>query len=134
MNKTATKNGRVNGKRIELPPVESENVIAALLNTPRLLMEATARRDHIKADHDKYLAGLSIDALTAPLFAEGEAKRPAKNDAERKQAVEKICHDEPEFRALAAEFHAAQREVEFYRNQQENVQLIARLLIHQAKQ
>lgn len=124
-----------NGKTTELPPIDMENIVGALLNTPRLLNEARLRRDVAKADHDRYAAGLRIDATGALLFAgkgEGE-KRAASSETERKWAADQVLATEPDYQALKAEHRAAERETQYFQDQLDCLQLVARLLISQAR-
>jgi len=78
---------------------------------------------------------LSVKAYGKAIFdgkVEGE-KRAAANDPERKQAVEYVVTTDPQAKRLKKLFDAAQRDVTFYRGWNENVQLIARMFLAQAK-
>lgn len=113
----------------------ADNIVQALVNAPGNLRSAEINRDTLRAQFDKLAAELSIQAMNEPLFSDkpdGE-KRPASNEAQRKQAVEHTLTHDKDAVELRGKLDAAQRDVTYYRNQQENVQLIARLLIEQAK-
>lgn len=119
------------------PAVNPENILWGLISAPEDLARAEKRRDLARLDHDSYLAGLALEALTRPLFPDSknpDVKRAPANESERKAAVDLIVADEPEYKRLRQEFEAAQREVNLVRNRLESLQLAARLMISQNKQ
>jgi hypothetical protein len=106
-----------------------------LADAPDQLRKAETKRDTARATYEVQLAVLSLTALGAAYFdgkAAGE-KRPAANDAERKLAVEHAVATDEEAQKLLAGFEAAQRDVTYWREWNTNCQLIARLLLSQAK-
>lgn len=95
---------------------------------------ATAQRhyDAVKAEFDGQTVAVSIRALSAALFpgkTPDDPLRPAANDLERKLAVEMTLQTSSLWTELRQQTEEAERNLRLARDTQENLRLVAQLMI-----
>lgn len=110
----------------------SDVLIEQLMHAPARIAQAQAAYDAADAAYKRLLTRLSMVALTAPLFPgkrEGDAPRPAANEAERELAIETMAAENQDLIAAAEARAHAVRVLAQERNTFEAAQIIAHLMI-----
>jgi len=123
-----------NNLKKRTPDTSIISVMQALAEAPEQIHAAATRLAAAQADHEKYLAGLSLDALSAPIFpgkTPADPCRPAANDAERKVALDHLLHvQEVDYTPVRGEFDSARIDLALCKDRLDAYTLIARLIIH----
>jgi F0F1-type ATP synthase gamma subunit len=92
--------------------------------------KAQEKFDRLQSRYERLQTRLSLRAQTEkviPTDKPGEF-RAASNETERKWAARYVCQQSKEFRKLEAQYLEAQRQLQFYTDQQANFRVLAELM------
>lgn len=125
-------NGRKTRKatRRALTP-EINSIAMGLLSISEDVAAAQRHYDAMRSELEGQAVAISIRALTTPLFSgkSDEGLRPATNELERKLAIEMECHSDVLYIELRDRTEEAERNLRLAKDTQENLRLIAQLMI-----